>query len=147
MSFHKQTFHQDTFHQDLSSLTEKELIKKIKGGSSNWKDWYFEDHPDRQKYYEEIERRNQEIPKPEGSYEKIFLDDPYGLKKLRKKILVLEEEHDYWKKIIKFPARTYFNYRYKGEHPLGDAKWYSLSSASTNLKNARDKLLSLEGRK
>ena len=57
MSFHKQTFHQDTFHQDLSSLTEKELIKKIKGGSSNWKDWYFEDHPDRQKYYEEIERR------------------------------------------------------------------------------------------
>ena len=69
------------------------------------------------------------------------------MKKLRKKILVLEEEHDYWKKIIKFPARTYFNYRYKGEHPLGDAKWYSLSSASTNLKNARDKLLSLEGRK
>jgi len=139
-------FQQEEIQEELISLSEKELIKRIKGGSSNWKDWYFEDHPERQKYYEEIERRNREIPEPQGSYEKIFSDDPDAIEKLKHKIEVLEEEQAYWKKIIKFPARTYFNLKYRGQHPLGDAKWYALGSATTNLKNARDKLLSFERR-
>ncbi len=44
-------------------MSEKDLVKKIKNGSKNWRDWGFNET--NEKYYREIERRNRliELPK------------------------------------------------------------------------------------
>lgn len=124
----------DLFKQEtLIDMSEKDLVKNIKNGSKNWKDWNTNDS--NRKYYEEIERRNQLIKYPEGGYPKIFRDDPEAIKKMNAKIEYLEKVQQYWKSIIKFPARDY-------SYHLGDAKWYN--SASTDLNMARKKLALIE---
>jgi hypothetical protein len=124
--------------EDLTSLTDKELIKKIKGDSDNFKDWYYNE--DNAKYYQEIERRNRLVKYPQGNYGKIFRDDPQAIQKMQDKIKVLEDRKDYWKKIIKFPARTYHEIR----GALGDQKWYAAAGASTDLNMAKKKLVLIE---
>lgn len=120
-----------------SDKSEKDLVKGIKAGSANWKDWYRNET--NEELYQEIEKRNRAIPfpkRPEGVGATIFRDDPDAVSKMENKIKYLEDIQDYWKKIIKFPARDY----HTKPHQLGDAKWYELTGASTNLRDARKKL-------
>lgn len=123
-----------TKHADTK---EKDLIKQIKGGSKNFKDWYRNES--NEELYKEIERRNRDIPKPTGGYPKIFRDDPDAVNKMEQKIKVLEDRQAYWKQIIKFPARDFQNMQ-----QLGDQKWYALTGASTDLREAKKKLAGIK---
>jgi hypothetical protein len=126
--------------KNIIDMTEKELINKIKDGSKDWHDWKFTEK--NEKYYREIERRNQLIPKIPENYPKIFRDDPQAIEKMKAKIIVLENIKDYWKRIIKFPNRVYGNDM--GFHVLGDEKFYAGTLASTNLNMAKKKLALIE---
>ncbi|MEE9410864.1 MAG: hypothetical protein V3V41_08050 [Candidatus Heimdallarchaeota archaeon] len=124
-------------HADKS---DKDLVKAIKGGSKDWKDW--ERNEKTEELYAEIERRNKEIPspkRPEGAKGTIFRDDPDAVKKMEAKVKYLEDIADYWKKIIKFPHRDYQNH-----DQLGDAKWYAMSNNSANLRDAKKKLAGIK---
>ena len=116
----------------------KDIIKSVKGGSKDWREWKPEEHREE---YAEIEKRNKEIPTPEypegydGST--IFRDDPDAVSKMEKKVEYLTSISDYWKKVQKFPARDYGNMI---RSSLGDAKWYSLTNNSQLLNGARKKL-------
>ena len=125
--------------KNVIDMTEKELSKAIKKDSKNFQDWYYNE--ENAKYYQEIERRNRLVEYPKGSYQKIFRDDPQAIEKMQQKIKVLEDRKDYWKKIIKFPARTYGN---NMRQALGDRKFYAATSASTDLNMARKKLALIE---
>lgn len=117
--------------------SEKDLVKGIKGGSADWKDWYRNET--NEELYKEIENRNRAVPfpqRPEGVGATIFRDDPEAVSKMENKIKYLEDVQDYWKKIIKFPARDY----HTKPHQLGDAKWYELTGAGANLRDAKKKL-------
>lgn len=127
----------------LSAQSESQLVKSIKGGSKNWKDWGRTEKTEKE--YAEIERRNREVPipkKPEGVRGTIFQDDPNAISKMEAKVKYLEGEQDYWKKIIKFPSRDYEN-----RNQLGDAKWYAMSNNSANLRDAKKKLTKIQERK
>ena len=124
-------------------MSEKQLVSSIKAGSKDWKDWYRSDK--NEKEYAEIERRNKAVPKPkrpEGAGGTIFQDDPNAISKYETKINYLEAQQDYWKKIIKFPARDY-----KNRNQLGDAKYYEMSNNSQNLNTVRKKLAKVKERK
>ena len=125
--------------KNVIDMTEKELSKAVKKDSKDFQDWYYNE--ENAKYYQEIERRNRLIEYPKDNYEKIFRDDPKAIEKMQNKIRVLEERKDYWKKIIKFPARTYGN---NMRNALGDSKWYAATSASTDLNMAKKKLVLIE---
>lgn len=117
--------------------SDKDLIKAIKGDSEDYHDWGRNEK--NEELYAEIERRNQEVPKPkrpEGAGDTIFRDDPDAVKKMEAKVKYLEDVQDYWKKIIKFPARDYHTRPLQ----LGDAKWFELSNVGANLRDARKKL-------
>jgi len=90
-----------------TNTSTKDLIKSIKGGSKEWKDWGRNEKTE--DAYAEIERRNKEIPRPkrpEGSASgTIFRDDPDAVSKMEKKVKYLEDIQDYWKKVTKFPNR------------------------------------------
>lgn len=123
-------------------MSEKDLVKGIKAGKKDWKDWYRNDS--NEKFYAEIERRNRDVPKPkrpEGAGGTIFQDDPKAIEKYEKKITYLENQQDYWKKIIKFPARDY-----KNRNQLGDAKYYEMSNNSANLNTTRKQLAKVKAR-
>lgn len=124
-------------------MSESQLVKSIKGGSKNWKDWGRKES--NEKEYAEIERRNKEVPKPkrpEGAGGTIFQDDPNAISKYETKIKYLEDVGDYWKKITKFPARDYEN-----RNQLGDAKYYEMSNNSANLNTTRKQLAKVKERK
>ncbi len=126
----------------VSAQSESELVKSIKAGSKNWKDWYRKES--NEKEYAEIEKRNREVPipkRPEGAGGTIFQDDPNAVSKMETKVKYLEDQQDYWKKIIKFPARDYEN-----RNQLGDAKWYAMSNNSANLRDAKKKLAKIQER-
>ncbi|KKM92227.1 hypothetical protein LCGC14_1220540 [marine sediment metagenome] len=117
-----------------SKTSTKDLIKSIKGGSKNWKDWYRNEN--NEEAYAEIEKRNREVPRPKGKIGgAIFRDDPDAVSKMENKVKVLEERQEYWKAITKFPARDY-----KNRNQLGDMKWYELSNLGANLRDTRKKL-------
>ena len=121
----------------LSDKSEKELVSSIKGGK-DFHDWYRE-KGDNDKFYAEIEKRNQEVPKPkrpEGAGGTIFQDDPKAIEKYEAKINYLEGVNDYWKKITKFPTRDF----HTKTHQLGDAKWYEMSNNSATLRDTKKKL-------
>jgi len=119
--------------KDFKSMSEKELVKSIKGGKKDWREWDRKEN--NEEFYQEIERRNQEIPKPTGlSNPKVFRDDPDAVEKMEQKIEYWKAQKDYWSKIIKFPARDYHH------HALGDMKWYQTSLVSKNLRDAEKKL-------
>jgi hypothetical protein len=127
----------------LSAQSDNELVKSIKGGSKDFKDWYRKES--NEKEYAEIERRNKEVPypkKPEGAGGTIFQDDPNAISKYEKKIEYLEAEQDYWKKIIKFPSRDYEN-----RNQLGDQKWFYPGGISTNIRDTKKKLAKVKERK
>jgi hypothetical protein len=127
----------------LSSQSDKELVSSIKAGGKDYQDWGRKES--NEKEYAEIERRNKEIPKPkrpEGAGGTIFQDDPKAIEKYETKIKYLEDVGDYWKKIIKFPARDY-----KGHNQLGDAKYYEMSNNSANLNTTKKKLAKVKERK
>jgi len=88
-----------------SKTTTKDLINSIKGGSKDWHEWGRNEKTE--DAYAEIERRNRDVPKPSGKYPKIFRDDPDAVSKMEQKIKVIEDQQEYWKKIIKFPNRDY----------------------------------------
>ena len=120
-----------------AKTSDKDLIKQIKGDSKDYHDWSRNEK--NEELYAEIERRNQEIPKPkkpEGAGDTIFRDDPDAIKKMEAKVKYLEDVQDYWKKIIKFPARDYHTKSIQ----LGDAKWYELTNIGANLRDAKNKL-------
>ena len=118
----------------LSSTSDKDLIKSIKGGSKDWHEWGRNEKTE--DAYAEIERRNKEIPTPKlKGGDKIFRDDPDAVGKMEKKIKYWEEQQDYWKQITKFPNRDYQN-----RNQLGDARWFMLTSVGTNLREAKKKL-------
>lgn len=124
-------------------MSEKDLVKGIKAGKKDFKDWYRNDS--NEKFYAEIERRNKDVPKPkrpEGAGGTIFQDDPKAIEKYEKKITYLENQQDYWKKIIKFPARDY-----KNRNQLGDAKYYEMSNNSANLNTTKKQLAKVKERK
>ena len=128
----------------LSNQSEGELIKSIKAGSKDFKDWYRSEK--NEKEYAEIERRNKEVPKPkrpEGAGGTIFQDDPNAISKYETKIKYLEDVGDYWKKITKFPARDY----HTRPTQLGDAKYYEMSNNSANLNTTRKQLAKVKTRK
>ena len=122
----------------FKDMDMKGIIKSVKGGSKDWREWKPEEHREE---YAEIEKRNKEIPTPkypegyDGST--IFRDDPDAVSKMEKKVEYLESISDYWKKVQKFPARDYGNMI---RSSLGDAKWYSLTNNSQLLNGARKKL-------
>jgi|GEM_PF-6063837 hypothetical protein len=118
---------------DWENMSEKDLIKFIKNGSKEWKEWERNDRTE--SAYAEIERRNKNLPEPEGGYPKIFRDDPDAVSKLEQKVEYIEKEKEYWKNIIKFPHRDYNNHS-----QLGDAKWYETSLISTKLRETKKKL-------
>ncbi len=118
---------------DWESMSEKDLIKFIKNGSKEWRDWERNDRTE--SAYTEIERRNKNLPEPEGGYPKIFRDDPDAVSKLEQKVEYVEKEKEYWKNIIKFPCRDNSNHS-----QLGDAKWYETSLISTKLRETKKKL-------
>ena len=118
---------------EYDDMSEKDIVKQIKSGSKDFKDWYRNE--ENEHLYAEIEKRNKSIPKPTGTYPKIFRDDPDAVSKMEQKIKVLEDRQAYWKKIIKFPARDF-----KNMQQLGDQKWYALTGASTDLREAKKKL-------
>ena len=121
----------------FAGKSEKDLVKSIKGGSKDWHDWGRNEN--NEEVYAEIEKRNQEIPKPkrpEGAGGAIFRDDPNAVSKMEAKVKYLEGVQDYWKQITKFPARDY----HTRPTQLGDAKWYELSNTGANLRDARKKL-------
>lgn len=124
----------------LSSTSDKDLIKSIKGGSKDWHEWGRNEKTE--DAYAEIERRNKEIPtpkRPEGARGTIFRDDPDAVSKMEAKVKYLEDVHDYWKKVTKFPNRDYQN-----RNQLGDAKYYELSNNSANLRDAKNKLAGIK---
>jgi hypothetical protein len=130
-------------NKNIKNLTEKEIVKKIKGGSKNFKDWYYNEK--NAECYEEIERRNREIEKPKlEKVGKVFRDDPNAISLMETKIKNKEKMVLYWKKIIKFPARDYGN---NIRSSLGDAKWYALTGASTEVREAKKKLAKLQADK
>lgn len=116
-----------------AATSDKDLVKQIKGGSKNWKDWSRNEKTEN--LYLEIEKRNRAIPKPTGGYPKIFRDDPDAVSKMEQKIAYVEKEQAYWKSIIKFPSRDFQNHS-----QLGDAKWYETGLTSTKLREAKKKL-------
>ena len=121
---------------NMENMTEKELVKAIKNGSKNWKDW--NKNESNEKYYQEIERRNRLIETPKlVKVDKVFRDDPNAISMMKQKIENKEKMVSYWKSIIKFPARTY-------GRALGDSKWYALTGASTEVREAKKKLAKLE---
>ena len=129
------------FSKINGKTSDKELIKLIKGDSKNFSDWYRNETND--PAYQEIERRNREIPKPKFvKTGKIFMDDPDAIKKQGQRVMNFENEQQYWKKIIKFPARDFHH-----GSQLGDTRWFALSSASTNLKEAKKKFAKLSSNK
>ena len=133
----------DSSNDDLEKMKEKDLVKKIKNGSKNWRDWGFNET--NEKYYREIERRNQLIKLPETKkVGKVFRDDPNAISMMKTKIENKEKMVLYWKSIIKFPSRTYGN-NLRGS--LGDEKWYALTGASTEVREAKKKLEKLESDK
>ena len=125
--------------EKLKKMSEKDLVKKIKNGSKDWREW--EKNESNEKYYEEIERRNTliELPKTK-KVGKVFRDDPNAISMMKTKIENKEKMVLYWKSIIKFPARTY-------GRALGDTKWYALTGASTEVREAKKKLEKLESDK
>ena len=129
--------------EKLKKMSEKDLVKKIKNGSKNWRDWGFNET--NEKYYREIERRNQLIKLPQTKkVGKVFRDDPNAISMMKTKIENKEKMVLYWKSIIKFPSRTYGN-NLRGS--LGDEKWYALTGASTEVREAKKKLEKLESDK
>ena len=128
---------------NMETMTEKELVKAIKGGSKEWQKWKYTE--DNAKYYEEIERRNREIELPKlEKVGTVFRDDPNAISMMEKKIENKEKMVLYWKKIIKFPHRTYGNNMLGS---LGDKKWYALTGASTEVREAKKKLAKLQADK
>jgi len=128
----------------IGDMSEKDLIKSIKGESKDWHDW--DRNEKTEDAYAEIERRNKEIPKPkrpEGAGGTIFQDDPDAIEKYEKKIKYLEDIGEYWKEVTKFPARDY----HTRPTQLGDAKWYEMSNNSQNLNTTRKKLAKVKERK
>ena len=125
--------------EKLKKMTEKDLVKKIKNGSKDWREW--EKNESNEKYYEEIERRNRLIELPKTTkVGKVFRDDPNAISMMKTKVENKEKMVLYWKSIIKFPARTY-------GRALGDTKWYALTGASTEVREAKKKLEKLESDK
>ncbi len=129
----------DSDTNPFKDKSTKDIINSIKGGSKDWRDWKFKDHIPEMR---EIERRNQEIPKPEKpegyTNQTIFRDDPDAIAKMEAKVKYLENVADYWKKITKFPVRDWQNEL--GIGSLGDRKWYEMSNNSQLLNGARKKL-------
>lgn len=139
----KKEIKKDSSNGDLEKMSEKDLVKKIKNGSKNWRDWGFNET--NEKYYREIERRNRLIELPKiTKVGKVFRDDPNAISMMKTKIENKEKMVLYWKSIIKFPSRTYGN-NLRGS--LGDEKWYSLTGASTEVREAKKKLEKLESDK
>jgi len=129
----------DSSNDDIEKMTEKDLVKKIKNGSKEWQKW--EKNESNEKYYEEIERRNRLIELPKTTkVGKVFRDDPNAISMMKTKVENKEKMVLYWKSIIKFPARTY-------GRALGDTKWYALTGASTEVREAKKKLEKLESDK
>ena len=125
--------------EKLKKMSEKDLVKKIKNGSKEWQKW--EKNESNEKYYEEIERRNRLIELPKTTkVGKVFRDDPNAISMMKTKVENKEKMVLYWKSIIKFPARTY-------GRALGDTKWYALTGASTEVREAKKKLEKLESDK
>ena len=117
-----------------SKMSDKDIIKSIKGGSKDWHDWGRNEKTE--DAYAEIERRNREIPTPKSKLgDKVFRDDPDAVSKMEQKVKYWEDQKDYWNKIIKFPHRDY-----QTHNQLGDARWFMGSSISTNLREAKKKL-------
>lgn len=116
------------------NTSDKDLIKAIKGEQRNVIN---------EKYYAEIERRNRQVAQPK--HEKVgtvFRDDPNAIEKQQKRVMNFENEQEFWKKIIKFPRRDF-----RGHNQLGDQRWFALTSASTNLREAKKKLDKLKSDK
>lgn len=123
------------------STSDNDLIKFIKDGSKNWNDWGRNGRTE--DAYAEIERRNRLVPLPKFTkVGTVFRDDPNAIEKMKDKVKNFENEQEYWKKITKFPNRDYQNHR-----QLGDEKFFALTGASTNLREAKKKLDKLESDK
>jgi hypothetical protein len=117
-----------------SKMSDKDIIKSIKGGSKDWHDWGRNEKTE--DAYAEIERRNREIPTPKSKLgDKVFRDDPEAVPKMEQKVKYWEDQKDYWNKIIKFPHRDY-----QTHNQLGDARWFMGTNISTNLRDAKKKL-------
>jgi len=109
----------------------KQIIKSIDGKSVN-------DVPE---LYRELETANRDVPKPKfvrvGT---VFRDDPNAIEKQKQKVKNFEAEQDYWKQIGKEPRRSF-------DSTLGDSRWWALGNTSTNLREAKKKLMKLESDK
>ena len=122
-------------------MSEKDLVKKIKNGSKDWHDW--NKNESNEKYYQEIERRNRLVEKPKlTKVGKVFRDDPNAISMMKTKLENKEKMVLYWKSILQFPARD----TQRGSS-LGDSKFYALTGASTEVREAKKKLAKLESDK
>lgn len=91
--------------------------------------------------YQQLEDKNRQVPKPEFvKVGTVFRDDPNAIEKQQQKVNNFEAEQDYWKGIVKEPSRSF-------GRTLGDARWWALGNTSTNLREAKKKLLKLESDK
>ena len=91
--------------------------------------------------YQQLEEKNRQVPKPKlERVGTVFRDDPNAIPKQAQKVMNFETEQDYWKNIVKEPSRSY-------RSTLGDARWWALGNASTNLREAKKKLEKLKSDK
>jgi len=91
--------------------------------------------------YQQLEEKNRQVPKPKFvKVGIVFRDDPNAIEKQEQKVKNFENEQDYWKGIVKEPSRSF-------GRTLGDARWWALGNTSTNLREAKKKLVNLESEK
>jgi len=91
--------------------------------------------------YQQLEEKNRQVAKPEFvDVGRVFRDDPNAIPKQELKVKNFENEQDYWKNIVKEPQRSFGT-------TLGDQRWFALDGASTNLREAKKKLMKLESDK
>jgi len=91
--------------------------------------------------YQQLEEKNRQVPKPVRiRVGTVFRDDPNAIQKQEQRVKNFENEQDYWKQIVKEPHRSF-------RPTLGDSRWFALTGASTNLREANKKLLKLKSDK
>ncbi len=113
-------------------FAKSKLIAKSIGGKSQ------KEVPE---LYQQLEEKNRQVPKPKFvKVGTVFRDDPNAIEKQEQKVKNFENEQDFWKGIVKEPSRTFST-------TLGDQRWWALGNTSTNLREAKKKLVNLESEK
>jgi len=121
-----------------SDASRKAMFAKAKQIAKSIGDKTVNDVPE---LYQQLEEKNRQVPKPVRiRVGTVFRDDPNAIQKQEQRVENFENEQDYWKQIVKEPHRSF-------RPTLGDSRWFALTGASTNLREANKKLEKLKSDK